>query len=161
MDGVASDFEGKLRTYQNVICDAAGYTIGDGSNDNHWETTQEEGSVDYLLETPTGDETLDKAARDLLRLSQMPFTDALELTSSEQATTPQRRALVNWAEAALGSSNEWVAELQHGVCTRVAETVSTEACNDDIIGILSTFRPGQFVSADGHFPWETFTPQPF
>jgi hypothetical protein len=86
----------------------------------------------------------------------------LELTPRQRVTSLQRHAtLVNWAEAAVGSPQEWIDELQYVVNNRITEVLDIETRGDRIIEVISTFSPGQYISTDGNLPWEMSTPQPF
>lgn len=152
VDKVASDFEAIIVYYQNVIHKGPGEVGSCAASLKHID---EDFSVDYLLDTPVGDGVLHKAARDLLLLIQKPFTDALELyPKQQQATALQKQeTLVNWAEAAVGSTQEWIIEWNYGGNNRIAEALSSEACSSGSVEMMSQINPGHFMSTGGNIPW--------
>lgn len=155
VDAVALEFAQRVQKYQDVMQESI------AMDDDHWEITVKGSSVDYLFETPTSQTNLDKAARDLLQLCQRPFHEALELHPGQPMASLQgSTTLVNWAEAAVGSPQEWLSELQCDVQSCLADVVGNEEPKDLITGLLSTFDSGQFVP-DGRVPWKASPPDPF
>lgn len=154
VDKIASDFETIILYYQGVIYEQTGeYEPSTTSS----EDIDEDLPVDYLLDTPVGDEVLHKAARDLLLLTQKPFTDTLELNPKQlQARALQKQeTLINWAEAAVGSTQEWIVEWKNGGNSRISQALNSEMSTGGPIEELSQTSPGHFMStAGGKIPWD-------
>ena len=117
VDTIAGGFESTECSYVHEVRDAADDELREDAPEN----VDEDGSVDYLFIIPASNTDLDKAARDLLHLTQKPLSSSHELTSQDYSTEPQmHETLVNWAEAAVGSPQEWVWEMQRPSVLKVA-----------------------------------------
>ncbi|KAI9166566.1 Peroxisome proliferation transcriptional regulator [Paramyrothecium foliicola] len=156
VDSIACGFEKRISTYRVIVQDAiAGEEIGDLP-----EYTEDITPVDYLFHTPKGSTDLHRAARDLLHLVQKPFSNSLELIADTvRSNLETHSTLVNWTEAAVGSTHEWTWELQQCQIS-VATPANSAKCEYLTIEILSKLKPGRVTSL-GDLPWATWTPPPF
>lgn len=103
IDEAAIELHRTVLNYLHVMQDA----VGDALEKDLRESTEEDGSVDYLFAKFAGRSTLHKAARDLLCLVQHPFRRNLELApkTARSADVP-----FNWMEASAGAPLEWIWE---------------------------------------------------
>ena len=159
VDHTAREFESRVCRYVQAVRVAVEGELNADSS----EIVDDDASVDYLFITPAGNTDLHRAARDLLHLVQKPFSTALELPSPspDHSTRPQLgETLVNWAEAAVGSSQEWTWELRQCGSPKDAETVNTDN-SLQILDVMSKSSPSRFLSRDEKRVWTTATPQAF
>ena len=157
VDEIAFGFENRVCRYVRAVQDAVDGKLNEDASEN----ANEGASVDYLFVIPAGNTDLHRAARDLLHLVHKPFSSSLELISQDYSTKLQmRETLVNWAEAAVGSPQEWAWELQQCGSQGDAETANTDG-SFQILDIMSKLSPGRFVSTGSNTPWAAVTPHAF
>ncbi|KAF1810313.1 hypothetical protein P152DRAFT_94702 [Eremomyces bilateralis CBS 781.70] len=150
VDDVATRFRETLQTYLSTLQNAVDGEV----NENLGRDIEEESSVEYLFGIKHGSSDLQKASRDLLSLLQRPFRKSLELMPQGVAGPQLNSTLINWMEAALGASGEWVWELQNcGI--EVGYGMGNDNHLEEIISALDS---GYFVGTATDAGWKMWTP---